>query len=228
MATYGAMQGIAKTAALTIVLALFGAGTAAATEIARPHQYKVPFADVAGGKRTGSLVAETRSGLEAGYLVIDRIEIGRKEWVGVRVGKRPNDRIGWVRKSNVQLVKSRYLIDISLDKRTMSLFKGTRELWKKPVIIGKPSTPTPRGLFAIHDFYRVRNDLRPWQIELTAHSEVLDTFMGGPARVAIHGRHGSLRDPLGTRSSNGCIRALNRSLNSIERLAPIGTPVNIR
>lgn len=228
MATYGAMQGILKTAALTVVLTMIGAGTAAAAEIARPNLYKVPYSDVAGGKRTGTLLAETRGGHEAGYLVIDRVEIGKWEWVGVRVGKRPNDRIGWVRRYRVQIVKSRYLIDISLKNRTMSLLRGTREVWKKPVIIGKPSTPTPRGLFAIHDFYRVRNDLRPWQIELTAHSEVLDTFMGGPARVAIHGRHGSLRDPLGTRSSNGCIRALNRSLNSIERLAPIGTPVNIR
>ena len=47
-------------------------------------------------------------------------------------------------------------------------------------------------------------------IQLTAFSDVLDNYGGGPGRVAIHGRGGaSLADPLGTARSHGCVRVAN-------------------
>jgi lipoprotein-anchoring transpeptidase ErfK/SrfK len=58
---------------------------------------------------------------------------------------------------------------------------------------------------------------------------VLESFGGGPGRVAIHGRAGaSLRDPLGTARSHGCIRVLNRHVSWLARTIPAGTPVRLR
>ena len=63
----------------------------------------------------------------------------------------------------------------------------------------------------------------------TAFSDVLDDYGGGPGRIAIHGRGGaSLRDPLGTARSHGCLRVANPDVSWLVRHVPRGTPVNIR
>lgn len=218
----------AGAAIFVSALLLVAAGSASAAEFARPVVFKVPYSSKPGGKAVGRISAETRGGHHAGYLILDRRTVRGEEWLGLRIGKRPNDRIGWVEEEDVTLIDARYKLHISLRSRTMALFRDDRRLWRTRVVIGAPKTPTPRGVFAIHDFYRVDNDLRPWQIELTAHSEVHRTFEGGPGRVALHGRHGSLRVPWGARASNGCIRSPDWSLRSIRRLVPVGSPVVVR
>ena len=61
-------------------------------------------------------------------------------------------------------------------------------------VIGKPSTPTPRGLYAIYEKLPQSDPkgfLGPWALHLTAFSNVLFNYGGGPGRVAIHGRDGT-------------------------------------
>jgi lipoprotein-anchoring transpeptidase ErfK/SrfK len=62
---------------------------------------------------------------------------------------------------------------------------------------------------------------------------VLARYDGGDGRVALHGRGGaSLRDPLGSARSHGCVRLENTAIDwlvraiSSARLA--GTPVDVR
>jgi lipoprotein-anchoring transpeptidase ErfK/SrfK len=98
-------------------------------------------------------------------------------------------------------------------------------------VIGKPSTPTPRGLFAVYE--RVRqpagSELGPWALHLTAHSDTLFDYGGGPGRVALHGRSGPLlADPLGSAASHGCIRVDNAAIHWLAPHAGPGTPVLIR
>jgi lipoprotein-anchoring transpeptidase ErfK/SrfK len=51
-------------------------------------------------------------------------------------------------------------------------------------------------------------------LALTAHSDALHKFDGGNGRIGIHGRGGSsLRDPLGTARSHGCIRLANTAID---------------
>lgn len=216
-------------AAIAAVLTSFApVGTATAAEIARPVVWSVPYSGRPAGPAVGRISAETRGGRAAGYLILDEKIRGGGTWVAIRVGKRPNDRVGWVEAEDINRIEARYKIHISLKARKMALFRGEKRVWITRVVIGNPATPTPKGLFAIHDFYRVHNELKPWQIELTSHSEVHRTFQGGPGRVAIHGRHGSLAVPWGSRASNGCIRSPDWTLRSIRRLAPVGTPVVVR
>ena len=98
-------------------------------------------------------------------------------------------------------------------------------------VVGKPSTPTPRGLFAVDERIRqpAGSELGPWALFLTAHSRVLRNYGGGPGRVAIHGRSGPLlAAPLGTAASHGCIRVDDRRVRWLDRVAVEGTPVLVQ
>jgi lipoprotein-anchoring transpeptidase ErfK/SrfK len=53
-----------------------------------------------------------------------------------------------------------------------------------------------------------------WILALTAHSKVLHQFNGDDERIGIHDRGGSsLRDPLGSNRSQGCVRLANAAID---------------
>ena len=155
-------------------------------------------------------------------------------WVRVRLPWRPNDAAGWINANLVVVEKTPWRIDVSTAGRTLTLFRAGRPVRTISVVVGKPSTPTPTGLFAIawaipwhpNDF------LGSWVLELSAHSNVLQQFDGGDGTVGIHGRGGtSLLDPLGSAASHGCIRLANDSIDWLvqtigESQLP-GTPVEV-
>jgi lipoprotein-anchoring transpeptidase ErfK/SrfK len=99
-------------------------------------------------------------------------------------------------------------------------------------VVGAPGTPTPRGLAAIYERNRQPDRtgfLGPWALSLTALSDVLESYGGGPGRIAIHGRGGaSLRDPLGSARSHGCVRVSNGAVEWLAVHVLPGTPVDIR
>jgi lipoprotein-anchoring transpeptidase ErfK/SrfK len=68
----------------------------------------------------------------------------------------------------------------------------------------------------------------PWVLLLTAYSNTLQRFDGGPGQISIHGRAGtSLRDPLGTARSHGCVRIDNAAIELLARVAVEGMSVVI-
>lgn len=174
------------------------------------------------GKR---LRAATYLGAPARFLVLAQTDAFGRGWVRLRLPSRPNDAAGWAPAELFELREVGTRIEISTKKRMLRFYEDGRLLTKTRVVVGAPATPTPRGLFALYDLYRIRSDLRPYVLETTAHSNVLETFMGGPARVAIHGRHGALAAPLGTAVSNGCIRVPDRPLRLIAKRVERGTPI---
>ena len=155
-------------------------------------------------------------------------------WLEVRLPWRPNNAAGWINANLVIVEKTPWRIDVSTASRTLTLVRAGRTVRTISVVVGKPSTPTPTGLFAIawaipwhpNDF------LGSWVLELTAHSNVLQQFDGGDGTVGIHGRGGaSLLDPLGSAASHGCIRLANDSIDWLvhtvgEGWLP-GTPVQV-
>lgn len=155
-------------------------------------------------------------------------------WLHVRLPWRPNDAAGWVNADDVVLEVTPWRIEVSTARRTLTLVRAGTPVRTVSVVVGKPSTPTPLGLFAIvwaipwhpNDF------LGSWVLQLTAHSDVLQHFDGGDGTVGIHGRGGtSLLDPLGSADSHGCIRLANSAIDwlvgtvGLARLP--GTPVQI-
>jgi lipoprotein-anchoring transpeptidase ErfK/SrfK len=155
-------------------------------------------------------------------------------WVQVRLPWRPNAAAGWINANLVVVEKTKWRIEVSTARRTLTLFKAGRSVRTTSVVVGKPSTPTPTGLFAIAWAvkWNPSDFLGSWVLELTAHSNALQQFDGGNGLVGIHGRGGaSLRDPLGTAASHGCIRLANDSIDWLVRTVGQsqlpGTPVEV-
>ena len=150
-------------------------------------------------------------------LVLDaaRTHSGRC-WVEVRLPWRPNSASGWVDASRVILRPTPWRIVVSPAARSLSVYRGGSLVRRLQVVVGKPSTPTPVGLFSIIGAWSSPPTafLGSWILPLTAHSDVLAQFDGGDGTVGIHGRGGaSLLDPLGSASSHGCIRVDNSSID---------------
>jgi lipoprotein-anchoring transpeptidase ErfK/SrfK len=151
-------------------------------------------------------------------------------WVRVQLPERPNGRAGWIEADYARLSPTPWRIVIDRARRRATAFRAGRRVRSWRVVVGKPSTPTPRGLFAVYE--RVRqpagSELGPWALQLTAHSNTLMNYGGGPGRVAMHGRSGPLlADPLGSARSHGCVRMQNRIVSWLARRARPGTPVEI-
>lgn len=217
-----------KLAACAIVAFFLLVSSADARETAEPLFTKTAWSKSPNGKRAGTLLAATNSGLEARYLVLGKEQVGKTTWIALRIPRRPNNIKAWVPLRRLQLRSLRAKLYLSLQKRKLSLFLGGKRVWKTSVVVGKSSTPTPRGSFALWDRYRDFGSMRPWVFTTTAHSRALRTFNGAEARIALHGRHDSLWAPWGTASSNGCIRTPDWALRSIRKRAPLGTLFQVR
>jgi len=183
-----------------------------------PHAVGSPLMLAPLGRWTGGPV---------GLLVLE----SRGVWLRVLLPDRPNGRSAWIAAARVRLVRTRWRVEIDRTARTVRVLRAGRVVRRFGAVVGAPATPTPRGRFAVYEFARQPNPdgfLGPWALHLTAHSDVLDDYGGGPGRVAIHGRDGaSLRDPLGTARSHGCIRVANRHIAFLARVLKPGTPVAV-
>ena len=152
-------------------------------------------------------------------------------WLRVLLPDRPNGRSAWVPAARVRLVRTPWRVRVSLAARRVTVLRHGRALRRFGAVVGAPATPTPRGRFAVYELARQPDPhgfLGPWALHLTAHSDVLDDYGGGPGRVAIHGRDGaSLADPLGSAASHGCIRVADAEVRFLARVLAPGTPVTV-
>ena len=150
-------------------------------------------------------------------------------WLKVLLPSRPNGATGWVRESNTVVSRDRMRIRISLKHHLLTVFRDGKPIRRVGVALGARATPTPRGHFAVYQKIREPeiSPLGPWALHLTAHSNVLFEYAGGPGRVAIHGARGALWAEAGTNPSHGCIRVPDPGIGRIAGLVRPGTPVDI-
>ncbi len=118
----------------------------------------------------------------------------------------------------VQLAWTRWRIEINRSLRRALVIRAGEVVRRFQVVVGKPSTPTPAGRFAVLSV--TPNDPNTfdgaWVLALTAESDALRQFGGGPGRIGLHGRGGaSLADALGSAASHGCIRLANAAMRWI-------------
>lgn len=167
-------------------------------------------------------------GDETAVLITGSRRVKGVRWVRILVPKRPNGRQGWVPADHLRIVRRRTRIEINRRKRRLALYRGKKRLLSVRAVIGRPGTPTPKGLHAIAENINTNapgSYLGPRVLALTAHSETINSFRGGSGRVAIHGTN----QPglLGSEASLGCVRVGNSTILRLSRLAPPGTPVRI-
>lgn len=145
--------------------------------------------------------------------------------LAVQLPQRPNGRVAWIDARFVRVAWSPWRIEVTRSTGRARLLHDGHPVRTFSVDVGKPDTPTPAGLFAV--LYAVPGDpgtfFGAWVLALSAESNVLETFNGGPGRIGLHGRGGPSRvDPLGVPLSHGCVRFSNQAIRWI--VARVGAP----
>jgi lipoprotein-anchoring transpeptidase ErfK/SrfK len=152
----------------------------------------------------------------------------RPGWEQVLLARRPNGSTGWVKDSNVTLALDPYSVTVSLHQHRIVVRKGARVILSAPAGVGRSVLPTPTGRYYIVDLLQQADPngpYGPYAFGLSAFSNVLYSFGGGPGEIGLHGTD----EPnlLGTDVSHGCIRVGNAVITRLARVLPLGTPVVI-
>jgi lipoprotein-anchoring transpeptidase ErfK/SrfK len=149
-------------------------------------------------------------------------------WLQVYLPVRPNDSTGWIRAPSVEVTNDPYRVEIDLAAHRLTTLLDGKALMHTTVGVGKPATPTPRGLFYVVENLKMVPATGPYgtyAFGLSAHSNVLKTFGTGDAQVAIHGTDEPAS--LGQNWSNGCVHLSDAVADWLARRLPLGTPVEI-
>jgi lipoprotein-anchoring transpeptidase ErfK/SrfK len=150
------------------------------------------------------------------------------QMVRVMLPGRPNGLKGWIaRQATVATTTSWHLV-VKTRSRRVLVYRYGRRVRTLRAIVGKPSTPTPHGRFFVEESIRMLPGSAgaPFALALSARSNVLREFDGGPGQIAIHGV-GNLGGTPGTAVSHGCVRLANRNIRWLAARIFPGVPVDI-
>ena len=133
------------------------------------------------------------------------------------------------REAERERVWLRYLVNVDISSRLATVYRDGKVLRRFRVVVGKPSTPTPRGRFYVVDHMHLHTSWAPgkWALATSAFSRILKHFEGGQGEIALHAR-GFLSDPVGTAASHGCVRFKDGDAAWMARYIPNGTSIWIQ
>ncbi len=153
---------------------------------------------------------------------------GGVRWLQVMLPGRPDGSTGWIIQDGTRELLADWRITVDLAARRLQVYHDGRPVRIFQVVIGKPSTPTPAGQFFVEETVQmpVGHPGGPFALVLSARSNALRKFEGGPGQIAIHGRE-DLGGTLGAAESHGCIRLATTSIDWLAARIDPGTPVKI-
>ncbi|ADB51560.1 L,D-transpeptidase [Conexibacter woesei] len=236
------LRGVATLVCLPALVA--GAAAAQATAAARvaPRQLvaALPTAHDARDRPTadGRLVARVGSRrpitrVRTALPVIGQTSDRRgRGWLRVRLPGRTlaltPPRSGWIRAAHVRLSTTAWHIVVDVGARRVTVYGGGRRLRTFSAIVGKRSTPTPRGAYFVEENVRLPGDAAgaPFALATSARSNVLQEFAGGPGQIALHGLD-NVGGQLGTAVSHGCIRLATSAVTWLATRMTPGVPITI-
>jgi lipoprotein-anchoring transpeptidase ErfK/SrfK len=149
-------------------------------------------------------------------------------WLQVMLPGRPNNSTGWIAEQGTRPLVTGWHIMVDLAARRVSVYRAGRSVRTFQAVVGKSSTPTPTGQFFVEETVQMApgEPGGPYALALSARSNVLQEFEGGPGQIGMHGRD-NLGGALGTAASHGCIRLASASIDWLApRIGP-GTPTTI-
>ncbi len=151
-----------------------------------------------------------------------------RRWLHVGIPGRPNGRSGWISKRATVLAVTYWHVVVSTSSRRVTVYRHGRRVRVFSAIVGKASTPTPLGTFFVEESIKLSAGAvgAPFALALSARSNVLQEFAGGPGQIALHGLT-NVGGTLGTAASHGCVRLDNGAMSWLVRRVGPGAPVTI-
>ena len=150
------------------------------------------------------------------------------KWLQVRLPGRPNSHTGWIKEAQTHVSTTRWHIVVDTAGRRVIVYRSGHAVYAAKAVVGKPSTPTPPGEFFVEEAIALRaGDVgAPYALALSARSNVLQEFDGGPGQIGLHGLLNVGGTP-GTAVSHGCVRLDTETMRwLVHRIGP-GVPVTI-
>lgn len=148
-------------------------------------------------------------------------------WVQLSLPGRPNGGRGWVPRAAVELHRVQRKIVIHRGARVLDVRRVSdgKVLLRALIAVGKPGAETPLGRNYYVDARFVPKDafFGTYALETSAYSRLSEWPGGGV--VGIHGT--DQPELIGQAVSHGCIRMLNGDVDTLKRLAPLGTPIDV-
>lgn len=197
--------------------------------VARPNDSRIPVWAGPDVTEAPVLALESRYyDAEARWLVLD----SRPGWVQVlipygrgalpsRDPEKVNGTAGWLRGSDVLVIREKRSVVIDLSDRTVTVTHADGSSDRLPAAVGASATPTPLGLTQVFTVTEAVNT--GMSVFLSMQSEALDGFYGTDyAATALHVGVGQ-----GQAVSNGCIRLTSADFARLTDLTP-GVPVLVR
>jgi lipoprotein-anchoring transpeptidase ErfK/SrfK len=153
---------------------------------------------------------------------------GRRAWLRVRLPGRPNAHEGWIPARRTVRASTEWHIAVDLSARRVTVYRDGHAQRRFHAVVGKPSTPTPRGRFFVEEAVALSasDPGAPFALATSARSNVLQEFDGGPGQIALHGTSG-LAGALGSAVSHGCIRLSTHAITWLAQRIGSGVPVTI-
>jgi lipoprotein-anchoring transpeptidase ErfK/SrfK len=149
-------------------------------------------------------------------------------WLQVMLPGRPNSSTGWIAQQGTRELQTHWHLVVNLAARRVVVYRDGRMQRAFRAVVGKSSTPTPTGEFFVEETLQMPTGEAggPFALALSARSNALQEFEGGPGQIAIHGRD-NLGGTLGTAASHGCVRLGTASIDWLAARIGPGTPVTI-
>lgn len=149
-------------------------------------------------------------------------------WVRVRLPGRPNGHTGWIASARTRPTSTPWRIVVSISSRRVVALRSGQVVREFKAIVGKASTPTPRGSFFVEEALRLSPSASgaPFALATSARSDALREFDGGPGQIALHGT-GNLSGSLGTAASHGCVRLSPHAITWLASRIGAGVPLSI-
>ena len=151
-----------------------------------------------------------------------------RRWLRVRLPGRPSGHTGWIPASQTRSKATPWALVLKLSTRRLTIYEQGRVARRVSVVVGTPSTPTPRGRFFIEEALTMPAGAHggPFALATSARSAVLQEFEGGPGQIALHGTNG-LSGALGSAASHGCIRISTATITWLSRRIGAGIPLTV-
>jgi lipoprotein-anchoring transpeptidase ErfK/SrfK len=177
----------------------------------------------------GRIVASLGRHTEWGTPTVLAALAERRGWLRVMATQLPNGHSGWIPASAARVMASPWKLDVDLSRRLVTVRRGGHAVRRFRVAVGRPSTPTPTGRFAITDkiHFTGPSHVYGWgAVALSGHQPHIEPGWSGGNRLAIHGT--SMPESIGTAASSGCLRARDEDVRWLVNHAYLGSIVEIR